>query len=69
MTRDHSALLAQLDALTGADSASVFAKLVRTGLQALIEAEATEKWITLDRVETQVQATSGVEAAGGRCSR
>ena len=43
MTHDHSALLAQLDALTGADSASVFAELIRTGLQALIEAEATEK--------------------------
>ncbi|MBF4478919.1 IS256 family transposase [Rhodococcus rhodochrous] len=43
MTHDHSALLAQLDALTGADSASVFAELIRTGLQALIEAEATDK--------------------------
>lgn len=41
MTHDHSALLAQLDALTGADSASVFAERIRTGLQALIEAEAT----------------------------
>lgn len=43
MTHDHSALLAQLDALTGADNTSVFAELIRTGLQALIEAEATEK--------------------------
>ncbi len=43
MTHDHSALLAQLDALTGADSATVFAELIRTGLQALIEAEATDK--------------------------
>ncbi|SMG59718.1 hypothetical protein SAMN02745947_05485, partial [Rhodococcus rhodochrous J3] len=43
MTHDHSALLAQLDALNGADSASVFAELIRTGLQALIEAEATDK--------------------------
>ena len=43
MTHDHSALLAQLDALKGADSASVFAELIRTGLQALIEAEATDK--------------------------
>ncbi|TWH24776.1 hypothetical protein L618_000100002300 [Rhodococcus rhodochrous J45] len=39
MTHDHPALpcpalLAQLDALTGADSASVFAELIRTGLQA-----------------------------------
>ncbi|MDJ0491529.1 IS256 family transposase [Rhodococcus qingshengii] len=43
MTQDHSALLAQLDALTSADSASVFAELIRAGLQALIEAEATDK--------------------------
>ena len=43
MTHDHSALLAQLDALKGADSASVFAELIRTGLQALIEVEATDK--------------------------
>ena len=43
MTQDHSALLAQLDALTSADSGSMFAELVRAGLQALIEAEATEK--------------------------
>jgi putative transposase len=43
MTQDHSALLAQLDALSSADSTSVFAELIRTGLQALIEAEATEK--------------------------
>ncbi|MGW4126518.1 IS256 family transposase [Nocardia sp. NPDC004711] len=41
MTQDHSALLAQLDTLKSADSASVFAELVRAGLQALIEAEAT----------------------------
>ena len=43
MTQDHSALLAQLDALKSADTANVFAELIRTGLQALIEAEATEK--------------------------
>ncbi|NLE82707.1 MAG: IS256 family transposase [Rhodococcus sp.] len=43
MTHDHSALLTQLDALKGADTANVFAELIRTGLQALIEAEATEK--------------------------
>ncbi|CAJ1493886.1 IS256 family transposase [[Mycobacterium] kokjensenii] len=43
MTQDHSALLAQLDALTAADSGAVFAELIRAGLQALIEAEATEK--------------------------
>ncbi|MFD6673976.1 hypothetical protein ACFWDA_06305 [Rhodococcus zopfii] len=45
MTHGHSALLAQLDALTGADSASVFAELIRTGLQTLIErgSAATQK--------------------------
>ena len=43
MTHDHSALLAQLDALTAADSGAVFAELIRAGLQALIEAEASEK--------------------------
>jgi putative transposase len=43
MTHDHSALLTQLDALTAADSGAVFAELIRAGLQALIEAEATEK--------------------------
>ena len=43
MTHDHSALLAQLDALKSADVGAVFAELIRAGLQALIEAEATEK--------------------------
>ncbi|CAG7581842.1 IS256-like element ISRo1 family transposase [Rhodococcus opacus] len=42
MTHDHSALIAQLDGLKGADSASVFAELIRAGMQALIDAEATE---------------------------
>ena len=42
MAHDHSALIAQLDALKGADPASVFAELIRAGLQALIDAEATE---------------------------
>ena len=42
MTHDHSALLVQLDALKSADSGAVFAELIRAGLQALIEAEATE---------------------------
>jgi putative transposase len=42
MTQDHSALLAQLDALKSADAGVVFAELIRAGLQALIEAEATE---------------------------
>ena len=41
MTHDHSALLTQLDALKSADPGSVFAELIRAGLQALIEAEAT----------------------------
>lgn len=42
MTQNHSALLAQLDALKSADAGAVFAELIRAGLQALIEAEATE---------------------------
>jgi transposase-like protein len=42
MTQDHFALLAQLDALKAADAGAVFAELIRAGLQALIEAEATE---------------------------
>jgi transposase-like protein len=42
MTHDHSALIAQLDALKGADPASVFTELIRAGLQALIDAEATQ---------------------------
>ena len=42
MTQDHSALLAQLDALKSADAGAVFAELIRAGLQAWIEAEATE---------------------------
>jgi transposase-like protein len=42
MTQDHSALLAQLDALKSADVGAVFAELIRAGLQTLIEAEATE---------------------------
>lgn len=42
MTHDHSALITQLDSLKGADPASVFAELIRAGLQALIDAEATE---------------------------
>ena len=43
MTHDHSALLAQLDALKSAEVGAVFAELIRAGMQALIEAEATEK--------------------------
>ncbi len=56
MTPDHSALLAQLDALTSADSGSMFAELVRAGLQALIEAEATEK-IGAGRYERSAERT------------
>ena len=41
MTHDHSALLTQHLALKGADPGSVFAELIRAGLQALIDAEAT----------------------------
>ena len=43
VTQDHSALLAQFDALKSADAGAVFAELIRAGLQALIEAETTEK--------------------------
>jgi putative transposase len=43
MTHDHCALLTQLDALKGAGPASVFAELIRAGLQALIDAEATQE--------------------------
>jgi transposase-like protein len=43
MTHDHSALLAQLDALKSADVGAVFAELIRASLQALIEAELAEK--------------------------
>lgn len=41
MTHDHSALLARLDQLKGADVGAVFTELIRAGLQELIEAEAT----------------------------
>ena len=42
MTHDYSALLTQLDALKSADPRSVFAELIRAGMQALIDAEATQ---------------------------
>src|SRR6476620_143091 len=42
MTQDHSALLAQLDALKSADAGAVLAEVIRAGLQALVEAEAAE---------------------------
>lgn len=41
MTHDHSALIARLDQLKGADVGAVFGELIRAGLQELIEAEAT----------------------------
>ncbi len=61
MTHDHSALLTQLDALKGADSASVFAELIRTGLQALIEAEATDKLGAgrYERTDTRITHRNG----------
>jgi hypothetical protein len=40
--RPFCPLLAQLDALMGADPGSVFAELTRAGLQALIDVEATQ---------------------------
>ncbi len=43
MTNDHSALLAQLEVFKSADAGQVFAELIRSGLQELIEAEATAK--------------------------
>lgn len=43
MTQNHSALLAQLDALKAAEAGAVFAELIRAGMQALIEAEAAAK--------------------------
>ena len=43
MTQNHSALLAQLDALKSAEAGAVFAELIRAGMQALIEAEAAAK--------------------------
>ncbi|QOV96808.1 IS256 family transposase [Rhodococcus pyridinivorans] len=57
MTHDHSALLAQLDALKSADSTNVFAELIRTGLQALIEAEATDE-LGAGRYERTEQRTT-----------
>ncbi|MGV0448095.1 transposase, partial [Corynebacterium sanguinis] len=43
MTHSHSGVHAQLDALLSADPQVMFAELVRAGLQALIEAEASAK--------------------------
>ncbi|MFW0793172.1 IS256 family transposase [Gordonia sp. CPCC 205515] len=43
MTNDHSALLAQLELFKSADAGAMFTELIRTGLQELIEAEATAK--------------------------
>ncbi len=57
MTHDHSALLAQLDALKSADPGSMFAELIRTGLQSLIEAEAAHQ-IGADRYQRSQQRTT-----------
>ena len=57
MTHDHSALLTQLDALKGADPGSVFAELIRAGLQALIDAEATQV-LGADRYERTAERTN-----------
>ena len=63
MTQDHSALLAQLDALKSADAGAVFAELIRAGLQALIEAEATE---TIGAGRYQRSADRGTHRNGHR---
>lgn len=57
MTHDHSALLAQLDALKSADPGSMFAELIRTGLQSLIEAEAAHQ-ISAGRYQRSPQRTT-----------
>lgn len=57
MTHDHSALLAQLDALKSADAGSMFAELIRAGLQSLIEAEAAHQ-IGADRYQRSAQRTT-----------
>ena len=54
MTHSHSGVHAQLDALLSADPQAMFAELVRAGLQALIEAEASAK-IGADRYERYVE--------------
>lgn len=53
MTHDHSALISQLDALKGADPASMFAELIGAGFQAPIDTEATEatEVLGVDRYE------------------
>jgi transposase-like protein len=57
MTHDYSALLTQLDALKSADPASVFAELIRAGLQALIDAEASQA-LGAGRYERSEQRTT-----------
>ena len=57
MTHDHSALLAQLDALKSADPGSMFAELIRAGLQSLIEAEAAHQ-IGAGRYQRSQQRTT-----------
>lgn len=75
MTHDHSALLTQLDALKGADPRSVFVELIRAGLSALIDAEATavlgagrcertaQRTTYLNRTRPKSVATSSVPGA------
>ena len=74
MTHDHSALIAQLDVLKGADPANVFAELIRAGLQALIDAEATEVLGAgrYERTEARTTYRNGtrpktVATTSGRC--
>ncbi len=65
MTQGHSALLAQLDALKAADAGAVFAELIRAGLQAFIEAEATES-IGAGRYERTDRRTVASQRAPAR---
>jgi hypothetical protein len=43
MTHDHSALLAQLDALKSAEVGEVFAELIRAGIQSAPSATAAAR--------------------------
>ena len=66
MTQDHSALLAHLDALKSADAGAVFAELIRSGLQQLIEAEATAARLVSDAEEQKARTLEALaeEKAG-----
>lgn len=69
MTHDHSALIAQLNALKGTDPASVFAELIRAGLQSLIDAEATQV-LGVGRYERTANAqTTATSPARRLCRR